>query len=44
MQTIKRPSVPADLGNTLGFLVSDQAEFITGQILHVDGGLTRTGA
>jgi NAD(P)-dependent dehydrogenase (short-subunit alcohol dehydrogenase family) len=44
MQTIKRPSVPADLGNALGFLVSDGADFITGQILHVDGGLTRTGA
>ena len=44
MQTIKRSSVPADLGNALGFLVSDQADFITGQILHVDGGLTRTGA
>lgn len=44
MQTIKRASVPADLGNALGFLVSDQADFITGQILHVDGGLTRTGA
>jgi NAD(P)-dependent dehydrogenase (short-subunit alcohol dehydrogenase family) len=44
MQTIKRPSVPADLGNALGFLVSDRADFITGQILHVDGGLTRTGA
>jgi NAD(P)-dependent dehydrogenase (short-subunit alcohol dehydrogenase family) len=44
MQTIKRPSVPADLSNALGFLVSDQADFITGQILHVDGGLTRTGA
>jgi NAD(P)-dependent dehydrogenase (short-subunit alcohol dehydrogenase family) len=44
LQTIKRPSVPADLGNALGFLVSDQADFITGQILHVDGGLTRTGA
>ena len=25
-------------------LVSDQADFITGQILHVDGGVTRTGA
>lgn len=44
IQTIKRPSVPADLGNALGFLVSDRADFITGQILHVDGGLTRTGA
>ncbi|HEY0812123.1 MAG TPA: SDR family oxidoreductase [Pseudonocardia sp.] len=44
MQTIKRESVPADLGNVLAFVVSDQASFITGQILHVDGGLTRTGA
>ena len=25
-------------------LVSDQAGFITGQIIHVDGGMTRTGA
>jgi NAD(P)-dependent dehydrogenase (short-subunit alcohol dehydrogenase family) len=44
LQTINRPSVPADLGHALGFLVSDQADFITGQILHVDGGVTRTGA
>ncbi|GAA2279185.1 hypothetical protein GCM10010415_54480 [Streptomyces atrovirens] len=43
-QTIKRRSVAADLGNALGFLVSDDADFITGQILHVDGGVTRTGA
>jgi NAD(P)-dependent dehydrogenase (short-subunit alcohol dehydrogenase family) len=44
LQTIKRPSEPVDLANMLGFLVSDQADFITGQILHVDGGATRTGA
>jgi NAD(P)-dependent dehydrogenase (short-subunit alcohol dehydrogenase family) len=44
MQTIKRPSVPTDLSNALGFLVSGAADFITGQIIHVDGGLTRTGA
>ncbi|MFR0355264.1 SDR family NAD(P)-dependent oxidoreductase [Streptomyces sediminimaris] len=44
LQTIKRRSVTADLGNALGFLVSDDAGFITGQILHVDGGMTRTGA
>ncbi|MGQ4513934.1 SDR family oxidoreductase [Streptomyces sp. DW26H14] len=43
-QTVKRPSVPDDLGDALGFLVSDRAGFITGQILHVDGGATRTGA
>jgi NAD(P)-dependent dehydrogenase (short-subunit alcohol dehydrogenase family) len=44
LQTIKRPSVPADLANALAFLVSDDAGFMTAQILHVDGGVTRTGA
>ncbi len=44
LQTIKRPSVPADLANALAWLVSDDANFVTGQILHVDGGLTRSGA
>lgn len=43
-QTIKRESEPEDLANMLAFLVSDEASFITGQILHVDGGFTRTGA
>ena len=43
-QTIKRVSVPADAANALAFLVSDEADFITGHVLHVDGGLTRTGA
>ena len=44
LQTIQRPAVPEDVANALAFLVSDDAAFITGQILHVDGGLTRTGA
>jgi NAD(P)-dependent dehydrogenase (short-subunit alcohol dehydrogenase family) len=44
MQTIQRPAVPADLAGALAFLVSDDAGFITGQVLHVDGGTTRTGA
>jgi NAD(P)-dependent dehydrogenase (short-subunit alcohol dehydrogenase family) len=43
-QTIKRPSTPTDAANALSFLVSDDAAFITGQILHVDGGFSRSGA
>lgn len=31
---------PADVGPTAAFLVSDAADFITGQILYVDGGTT----
>jgi NAD(P)-dependent dehydrogenase (short-subunit alcohol dehydrogenase family) len=41
---ISRHSVPEDLKAALGFLVSEQAGFVTGQIIHVDGGLTRSGA
>jgi NAD(P)-dependent dehydrogenase (short-subunit alcohol dehydrogenase family) len=44
MQTIKRPSTPEDAANALSFLVSEDASFITGQILHVDGGFSRSGA
>ena len=43
-QTIKRACLPSDPANLLAFLVSEQADFITGQILHVDGGRTRSGA
>lgn len=43
-QTLKRRCDPIDLANMLAFLVSDEASFITGQIIHVDGGLTRSGA
>jgi NAD(P)-dependent dehydrogenase (short-subunit alcohol dehydrogenase family) len=43
-QTIKRESTPVDAANALSFLVSDDAGFITGQILHVDGGFSRSGA
>jgi enoyl-[acyl-carrier-protein] reductase (NADH) len=44
MQTLKRPSTTADVANALSFLVSEDADFITGQILHVDGGFSRSGA
>jgi len=44
MQTLKRPYTTTDLANALSFLVSEDANFITGQIPHVDGGFSRSGA
>jgi len=37
-QFIPRTEVPDDLAGVLAFLVSDEARFITGQVLNVDGG------
>jgi len=44
MQTAKRRSKANDLSGALAFLVSDAVEFVTAQIIHVDGGLSRSGA
>jgi NAD(P)-dependent dehydrogenase (short-subunit alcohol dehydrogenase family) len=41
-QAIKRPEVPDDLVGAVSFLTSDDAAFITGQTLNVDGGRVRT--
>lgn len=38
MVPLKRWGKPEDVANAVGFLVSDQANFITGEILTVDGG------
>ena len=38
MQAIKRVEVPDDLVGTVSYLTSDDAAFITGQTLNVDGG------
>lgn len=35
-----RVGTPADIGDAVAFLVSDAADFITGQVLYVDGGTT----
>lgn len=37
---LRREGVPADIANAICFLVSDQASFITGAELVVDGGIT----
>jgi NAD(P)-dependent dehydrogenase (short-subunit alcohol dehydrogenase family) len=42
MQTIKRTEEATDLVGAIAFLASDDAAFITGQTLYVNGGLTRT--
>lgn len=30
---------PEDIAETVAFLVSDKAKYITGQVIHVDGGM-----
>lgn len=41
MQAIKRLGTPADIAGPVAFLTSDDARFVTGQTLVVDGGLMR---
>ena len=41
MQSVKHTGRPEDLVGTLSFLVSDDAAFVSGQTLLVDGGLAR---
>ncbi|WP_181312680.1 SDR family oxidoreductase [Nocardioides campestrisoli] len=40
---LKRLGVPEDIGSVVAFLLSDEAAWLTGQTLVVDGGLTLTG-
>lgn len=35
----KRFGTPEDVANAVGFIVSDEANYITGQVIHIDGGL-----
>ena len=37
---LRRTGVPDDIANAIAFLCSDEASFITGQALVVDGGLS----
>lgn len=40
---LKRLGVPGDIGSVVAFLLSEDAAWLTGQILVVDGGVTLTG-
>jgi len=42
LQAIPRTQTPGDVVGALSFLASDDAAFVTGQTIVVDGGLTRT--
>ena len=37
-QPTKKMGKPEDIANAVAFLLSDESDFITGQIIHVDGG------
>jgi NAD(P)-dependent dehydrogenase (short-subunit alcohol dehydrogenase family) len=41
LQAIRRPEVPDDLVGTVVFLASDEASFVTGQTICVDGGFVK---
>lgn len=38
MQVLKRIAQPDDIGGVVAFLASDEARWITGETIHVDGG------
>ncbi|MFR9730106.1 SDR family oxidoreductase [Saccharopolyspora sp. MS10] len=40
---LKRLGAPEDIGGAAAYLLSDEASWITGQVLTLDGGLTLTG-
>jgi 3-oxoacyl-[acyl-carrier protein] reductase len=35
-----RIGVPAEVADVVAFLVSDSARYVTGEVIHVDGGIT----
>ena len=43
MIPMRRIGVPEDVANVVAFLVGDDAGYLTGQVISVDGGLTMIG-
>jgi 3-oxoacyl-[acyl-carrier protein] reductase/(S)-1-phenylethanol dehydrogenase len=43
LQAISRPGMPSDLVGPLSFLVSDDAAWVTGQVLNANGGMIKVG-
>lgn len=39
MAALRRLGTPDDIAGAVAFLLSDDARFVTGHLLHVDGGL-----
>ena len=37
---VRRGGVPADVAEAVAFLAGEEASYITGQVLYVDGGIT----
>jgi 3-oxoacyl-[acyl-carrier protein] reductase len=34
-----RPGTPEEVAHAVAFLVADEAAYLTGQVIHVDGGM-----
>ncbi|NNF21550.1 MAG: SDR family oxidoreductase, partial [Saprospiraceae bacterium] len=37
---LKRIGTPADIAEATSFLLSDKSSWVTGQIIHIDGGMS----
>jgi 3-oxoacyl-[acyl-carrier protein] reductase len=36
---LKRAATPTDIANVVSFLCSEDASYLTGQVIHIDGGM-----